>query len=83
MTKTHPNHHKQLIDIMYNTLEEYKKALDEKCMETFLVGTNDMFDDEEIEVMFRDQEDIDEVVVAKSSKYGLDSVSYLRADGVL
>lgn len=68
---------------MYNTLEEYRDALDKKCMEQFLIGINDMFDNEETEVMFRNQEDINDAVVAKGSKYGLDSVSDLRADGVL
>jgi len=68
---------------MYDTLEDYKKALDEKCTEMFLIGINDMFDDEETEVMFRDQEDINEAVVAKGAKHNLDSVSDMRTDWMM
>lgn len=56
-------------------LKQYREEIDKQCMEIFLVGINDMFDDKETEQMFKDNENIKDAVVAKGEKYNLDSVS--------
>jgi hypothetical protein len=58
---------------MYNTLEDYKYALNNECLAQYFISTSDLFDEDEVQEMFDNKEDIAEAVTAKGIKYGLDS----------